>query len=197
VVIGRHRRRSVVLGAISLALGIAALSGFGGSPQSAPQQLAQVVVLRRAVTAGRLIVTADLAWMRVPAPAPAGQVVDPAAAIGRRSAVDLPSGAALMDAELQRHTGPADGREVAVRLDDAAGLPDGSLAGGVADVYLTTPAPHAGVHLLLADVAVVATSRRDGISVATLRVAAHMVAVLIDGEAAGSLRLVARTGAPA
>lgn len=195
--IGRHRRRGLVLGAISVALGIAALSGLGGEAQPAPPQMAQVVVLRRAVTAGQPIMAADLAWMRVPAPAPAGQVVDPAAAIGRRSAVDLPVGEALMDAELQRHVGPADGREVAVRLDDAAGLPDGSLAGGAADVYVTTPAPQAGVHLLLADVAVVATSRTDGVSVATLRVPAALVPTLIDGEATGSLRLVARIGAPA
>ena len=58
-------------------LAVAGLSGFGGSPDAAPQQMAQVVVLRRAVAAGRPIVAADLAWMRVPAPAPAGQVVDP------------------------------------------------------------------------------------------------------------------------
>ena len=195
--IGRHRRRGLALGAISLALAAAGLSGLGGSSQPPPQQMAQVVVLRRAVTAGRPIVAADLAWMRVPAPAPAGQVVDPQAAIGHRSAVDLPAGAALMDAELQRHAGPADGREVAVRLDDAAGLPEGSLAGAVADVYLTTPGPHSKARLLLADVAVVATARTDGVLVATLRVPVRLVALLIDGEAAGSLRLVARTGAPA
>ena len=45
-----------------------------------------------------------------------------------------------------------------MRLDDAAGLPEGTLAGGVADVYLTTPGPHGAARLLLADVAVVATS---------------------------------------
>ena len=189
----RYRRRSLVLGALALVLLLAVAAGAGRSSPPPPVAMRQVVLVRRPVTAGGRIVAADLAVSAMPASwASPHQLGDPAAAVGRRATVDLAAGALLMDAELAE-PGPEAARDLSLRLDDAAGLPLEPVSGGRADLYLIR-AGRPRVQLVIAGLQVVAARSQDGVSVATVRVRAADVAVLIAAEAAGGLRLVARGG---
>ena len=190
----RHRRRSVALGSGAVLLALIALSGIGGGSSGAvDERVVQVVSIRRAVAAGARVSASDLAVSTLPERfANSHQLSDPMTAVGRRSAVDLMPGAPLIDAELVSDRAPRQSRDVAVRLDDAAGLPGGDLAGTSADLYLVEPGRTPRIHLVIADVTVVASSSADGAMVATLRVDPASVAVEIRAESAGSLRLVAR-----
>jgi hypothetical protein len=85
-------------------------------------------------------------------------------------------------------------RDLALRLDDAAGLPREPVAGGRADVYLVRSGS-GRVRLVIAGVQVVAAGTEDGVATATVRVAPVDVPRLIAAETAGNLRLVARLGA--
>lgn len=189
----RHRRRSIALGAVAALLLGVALLGTGGSHKPVSEPMQQVVSIRRPLTAGTRITPADLNLSDVPSTwASPHQLNDPAAAVGHRIAIDLPAGAPLMDSELASPGSPPRSRDVSLRLDDAAGLPLDPPDGATADIYLVEPgqAPH--VQLVLADALVVASSRADGATVATLRVGSQDVAALIEAESQGSLRLVAR-----
>jgi hypothetical protein len=84
---------------------------------------------------------------------------------------------------------------VSLRLDDAAGLPLNPPDGATADLYLVEPGRAPRVQLVLADALVVASSRSDGATVATLRVGSGDVVALIEAESRGSLRLVSRSTA--
>ena len=190
----RHRRRALALAAIAAVLAIAGLMLIGRGSEPRPREaIATEVVLVRDIPAGARITTDVLGVVRVPARyAGRGAVVEPRAAIGRRAAVALPAGAVLMAAEVSGTERLPDSRDVAVRLDDAAGLPSGDLAGVRADVLLvptrgTTPA------IVLADVLVVAARTSDGAAVATLRLPPGDVAAVVDAERRGSLRLAVRT----
>ena len=97
-----------------------------------------------------------------------------------------------MDSELAQNA-LAGGRDVTVRLDDAAGLPIDPPDGGRADLYLVLPGRAPQVRLVLAGAPVVASRISDGAAVATLRVPSGDVRELIAAEAAGSLRLVSRS----
>jgi hypothetical protein len=155
----------------------------------------RVVSLRRPVAPGQRIAPADLATGAVPiAWANPHQLADPGVAVGQLAAVPLPAGAPLMDSELADSSAGQDGRDVSLRLDDAAGLPLDPPDGLTADLYLVRPGRAPRVHLVLADALVVASRTVDGAAVATLRVPAHDVPVLIQAESAGSLRLVGRSG---
>jgi hypothetical protein len=66
--------------------------------------------------------------------------------------------------------------------------------GLTADLYLVRPGRAPRVSLVLADALVIASRAVDGAAVATLRVPAQDVPVLIQAESAGSLRLVGRSG---
>lgn len=191
----RHRRRSLVFGTLALVLALVALIGFGGSGRPSPQPMQRVVSLRRPVAPGQRIAPADLATGAVPiAWANPHQLADPGVAVGQLAAVPLPAGAPLMDSELADSSGGQDGRDVSLRLDEAAGLPLDPPDGLTADLYLVRPGRVPRVHLVLADALVVASRMVDGAAVATLRVPAHDVPVLIQAESAGSLRLVGRSG---
>jgi Flp pilus assembly protein CpaB len=189
-----HRRRSVLLVAVAAVLLVVSLiSGQGGSRGGTVDPLVQIVSIRRPLSTGARIVSADLAVSSVPSRwANPHQLSDPAAAIGRRSAVPLPAGAPLIDSELATIQAPSRARDVAVRLDEVAGLPGGDLVDDNADLYLVMAGSPPRIRLVIRDVLVVASSAADGAMVATLRVADGDVAMLIEAESAGSLRLVRR-----
>ena len=189
----RHRRRALALGAIAVLLVVAGLFELGrGSAPLRRGPVATEVVAVRNIPAGARITADELGVVRVPARyAVRGAVVDPRAAIGLRAAVALPGGGLLMEAEVSRGERLAEPRDVAVRLDDAAGLPSGDLAGTHADVVLVptrgeTPA------IVLADVLVIAARTSDGAAVATLRLPQAEVAAVVAAEGRGSLRLAVR-----
>ena len=189
----RHRRRALALGAIAALLVVAGLFELGrGSAPPRRGPVATEVVAVRNIPAGARITADALGVVRVPARyAVRGAVVDPRTAIGLRAAVALPGGGLLMEAEVSRGERLAEARDVAVRLDDAAGLPSGDLAGTHADVVLVptrgeTPA------IVLADVLVIAARTSDGAAVATLRLPQAEVAAVVAAEGRGSLRLAVR-----
>jgi Flp pilus assembly protein CpaB len=194
--VSRHRRRSVAFGALALVLALVALYGFGGSsgrPSLEPMQ--RVVSMSRPVSPGQRIAPADLATGAVPVTwANPHQLVDPGVAVGQLAAVALPAGAPLMDSELARAPAGQDGRDISLRLDEAAGLPLVPPDGLTADLYVVRPARVPRVQLVLADALVIASRTIDGAAVATLRVRARDVPALIQAESAGSLRLVGRSG---
>jgi Flp pilus assembly protein CpaB len=194
--VSRHRRRSIALGAVAILLLAFALLGTGGSHKPVSEPMQQVVSIRRPLTAGARITPADLNVSEVPSTwASPHQLNDPAAAVGHRTAIDLPSGAPLMDSELANPGSPPGSRDLSLRLDDAAGLPLDPPDGATADLYLVEPGRAPRVQLVLADALVVASSRSDGATVATLRVGSRDVAALIEAESQGSLRLVTRSTA--
>jgi hypothetical protein len=122
------------------------------------------------------------------------QLADPSAAIGRRATVALVAGAPVMDAEVVSAAPPPAARELALRLDDVAGLPAGDLADVRGDVYLTPPGRGARTRLVLANVLVLSARRGDAGSVATVVLPPAAVPDAIAAEGAGSLRLVVRGG---
>jgi Flp pilus assembly protein CpaB len=189
-----HRRRSGLLAAAAaVLLAVSLIGGRGGSGGGTVEPLVQIVSIRRPLATGDRIVPADLAVSTVPSRwATPHQLSDPAAAVGRRSAVPLPAGAPLIDSELATNRAPSRARDVAVRLDEVAGLPGGDLVETTADLYLVTPGRPPRIRLVIRDVLVVASSSDSGAMVATLRVADGDVAMLIEAESAGSLRLVRR-----
>jgi Flp pilus assembly protein CpaB len=155
----------------------------------------RVVSMRRPVAPGQRIAAADLATAAVPITwANPHQLADPSVAVGQLAAVALPAGAPLMDSELADSSTGQDGRDVSLRLDEAAGLPLNPPDGLTADLYLVQPGRAPRVQLVLADALVIASRTVDGAAVATLRVRARDVPVLIQAESAGSLRLVGRSG---
>ena len=190
----RHRRRSIALAVVAALLVLASLMRGGGDATSSVDPMVQIVSVRRPLAAGVRITASDLAVRTVPSRwADPHQLTDPGAAIGRRSAVPLSAGAPLMDAELATaEVFGAHFRDVAVRLDDVAGLPGDDLAGTTADLYLVTPGRPPRIRLVIGGVQVVGSSTADGAMVATLRVSSADVAALIEAESSGSLRLAGR-----
>lgn len=189
----RHRRRAIGWIVIAAALALVAVARSGGASASRPVVLRQVVLTARALPAGRLIQSQDLVVQRVPArTASPHEVDDPSIAVGRTPAVALPPGSPLMDAEL---AAPATSgqRDVALRLDDLAGVPAGDLAGARADVYLIQSGRSPRIRRVLANVLVVSASHSADGSVATLRLPPGLVARAISAEGAGQLRLVSVT----
>ena len=193
----RHRRRSLAFalaGIVLALLGLAQLGSGGEGRTPAGRRVARVVAVRP-VAAGARIAASDLGIVRLPAAwASRHQLADPADAIGRRAAVGLVAGAPVMDAEVAFSTTPKDGRELALRLDDVAGVPAGDLADVRGDIYLTTPGRRGRTRLVLADVLVVSARHDDSGSVATLLLPPAAVSAAIGAEGEGSLRLVVRGG---
>jgi Flp pilus assembly protein CpaB len=180
---------------LAIGLAIAGLAELGRGTAASPQgrMVSQVVVLE-ALPAGARVRADALGVVRVPARyAAPGVVADPETAVGRRVAVAVPSGELLAAPELATQTRLEAGRDVAVRVDAAAGLPAGDLAGVRADVFLATPGRRSDPTIVLSDVFVVAADRSDGAAVATLRLPAAAVATIIAAEGRGSLRLVIRS----
>jgi Flp pilus assembly protein CpaB len=194
--VSRGRRRSLVL---ALAGVVLAVLGFGrlgsGSAAQAPSGRRVVrVVAVRPVAAGARIAAGDLGTVRIPATwASPHQLANPAAAIGRRAAVALVAGAPVMDAEVASATAPPAARELALRLDDLAGMPAGDLADVRGDVYLTPPGRGGRTRLVLANVLVLSARRDDTGSVATVVLPPAAVPDAIAAEGEGSLRLVVRS----
>jgi Flp pilus assembly protein CpaB len=189
----RHRRRAIGWIVVAAALGLVAVARAGGGPAARPAVLTQVVLTARALPAGRPIRARDLVVRRVPVQAASPhELGDPTVAVGREPAVALPPGSPLMDAELAApHTSGY--RDVALRLDDLAGVPAGDLGGARADVYLIQSGPTPRIRRVLANVLVVAASHSADGSVATLRLPPALVARAISAEGAGQLRLVSVT----
>jgi hypothetical protein len=188
----RHRRRSIAFALVGVVLAVLALTRMaaGGGTRTPGGRVVRIVAVRT-VAAGSRIVAADLGITHLPAAyASPHQLSAPAQAVGRRAAVTIAAGAPVMDAEVPETPVPTGAREVAVRLDDAAGIPAGDLADVRADVYLTPPGRDARSRLVLAGVVVVAATHSDGGSVATLLLPRPAVAVAIAAEAQGALRLV-------
>jgi Flp pilus assembly protein CpaB len=194
--VSRHRRRAILHLGLAVALAVAGLAILGRRSATSPRvQMATQVVVVQSVAAGGRLTAAALAVSRLPAPyVSSGAVADPRAVLGRRLAVALPAGAPLMEAELASTDGPVVGRDVAVRVDDAAGLPAGDLAGAHADVVLLLPGRGTAPSVVLSNALVVAAGRSDGTAVATLRLPPAAVGPVIAAEARGSLRLVVRVG---
>jgi Flp pilus assembly protein CpaB len=185
----RGRRRALGWAAVALLLAGLALTR-GGGRQSPQARLASVVVAVRAIPAGRPIAAADLRVRQVPAAAVSvHQIASPSAAVGRVAAVALAAGSPLMDAELASPAGPAS-RDVAVRLDDLAGVPAEATQGVRADLYLTRAGRRPVIQRVLSGVLVVAASRSSDGAVATLRLAPDQVQTAIAAEGLGQLRLV-------
>ena len=191
----RHRRRSLVLALAGIVLALFGLARLGsGSAAQAPagRRVVRVVAVRP-VAAGARIGAADLGTIRIASTwASPHQLADPAAAIGRRAAVGLVAGAPVMDAEVASATPPPAARELAIRLDETAGVPAGDLAGVRADVYLTPPGRGGRTRLVLANVLVLSARRDDSRSVATLLLSPAAVPGAIAAEGEGSLRLAVR-----
>jgi hypothetical protein len=195
----RHRRRSIAFALAGVVLALLALTRLasGGTARVVSAARVQRVVAVRTVPAGSRIAAADLGIVHLPlAYALSHQLSAPAQAIGRRAAVTLAAGAPVMDAEVAVTPSPADAREMAVRLDDAAGIPAGDLTDVRADVYVTPPGRDPRSRLVLEGVVVVAAAHSDGGSVATLLLPRSAVPLAIAAEAEGALRLVVHAGGP-
>jgi hypothetical protein len=197
--VSRHRRRSIVLalaGTVLALLGLVRIEDGGGHVRTLPQ-VGRLVTIR-AVAAGSRITAADLGLQRVPAAyASAHQLARPAQAVGLRAAVALAAGAPVMDAELLLRPLVSGAREVAVRLDDAAGMPSGDLTNMRADLFVTPPGRHGQSRLVLAGVVVLSASHANAGSVATLLLSRAAVPIAIAAEAEGTLRLVVHLSAGA
>lgn len=187
----RHRRRAVTWAAVALVLAAIGLDRTRSAAAPAVPEV-QVIEIRRAIAAGERITAADLTVRIVPAPqADPHQVRDRSAAIGKRTAVAMPAGSPLMDAELATAQRPSSSRDFALRLDDLAGVPAENLAGARADLYLIPTGRPATARQVLANVLVVSASHDTDGTVATIRLPASLVPTAIAAEAAGQLRLVA------
>ena len=187
----RRRWISVLLVGAGLVVALAGTGGGGG--RDARPTSVQIVVTRGPIAAGTVVRAGDLATIAVPESfAMRGAVVDPASAVGARAAVALPAGAPLMAAEIAQPAGRADDRDVAIRVDSAAGIPAGALAGARADLYATTSGHGGRTRAVLRNVLVVSASAEDGEAVATLRVPERVVPMLVAAEGGSSLRLVVR-----
>jgi hypothetical protein len=193
----RHRRRSigfVLAGTVLALLALTRLTGGSAERVSPAGRVARVVAIRP-VLAGSRIAAADLGTVRLPgAYASPHQLSEPSQAIGRRAAVTLVAGAPVMDAELAVTPSLLKAREVAVRLDDTAGIPAGDLTDVRADLYVTPPGRDTRSRLILSGVVVLSAARRDGASVATLLLPVAAVPAAIAAEAEGSVRLVLHAG---
>jgi Flp pilus assembly protein CpaB len=193
----RHRRRALAYTVVAVVLGVVGLMEIGRSSVPARRiATAPQVVAVRALPAGTTLSADDLGIVAVPARyALNGGVGDPRAVIGSRTAVAVPAGTPLMAAEVEAGERIASARDVAVRLDDAAGLPAGDLAGAHADVLLVQPGRDSEPVVVLADALVVSARNADGAAVATLRLPAAAVSGVVAAEGRGSLRLVVRASA--
>jgi Flp pilus assembly protein CpaB len=195
--VSRHRRRALACAALAAVLAVAALADLGaGSAAPAPVLVPRIIV-RSPLAAGVRVTAAALAVTRVPARlADPHQLSDPRQAIGRRVAVPLPAGSPLMDAELVEPASGGPARDVAIRLDDTAGVPAGDLTGVHADIYLVRPGRAGRAVRVLTDVLVVSAGRTDQGAAATLRLPPAAVAVALEAEARGALALVVRPPTP-
>jgi Flp pilus assembly protein CpaB len=184
-------------GIVLAALGLGRLGSGTAAQTTAGRRVVRIVALRP-VGAGARIAAADLGTVRIPATwASPHQLADPADAIGRRAAVPLVPGAPVMDAEIASPGPLPAARELALRLDDVAGVPAGDLADVRGDVYLTSPGRGGRTRLVLANVLVLSARRDDAGSVATLVLPPAAVPDAIAAEGEGSLRLVVRGGGDA
>jgi hypothetical protein len=195
--VSRHHRAALAWAALALVLVVAGLIEIGRGPAPPPRRaMAVEVVALRDLAAGARLTTGALGTVRVPTRyASRGVVAAVSETSGRRLAVPVPAGSLLMRAELETGEQIAAAREVAVRLDEATGLPAGDLAGARADVLLVPPGHGTTPVVVLADVLVVSARSSSGTAVATLRLPVAAVSQVVAAEGRGSLRLVVRAPA--
>jgi pilus assembly protein CpaB len=190
-----HRRRALFLGALACVLAALGLASGGGSSTPADAAGVPVVVAARPLTPGQRLVAADLAVRIVPTgPLAAHLFADAAPLVGQRVGIPVEQGAPVVPGAIVRHVAQRDSRDIAVRLDDVAGVPAGDLVDVLGDLYLVAPGTRPSVTPVLEGVQVVDSAADGGRVVATLRVPPSAVSPLILAEAAGSLRLVVRSG---
>jgi hypothetical protein len=195
--VSRHHRAALAWAALALALVVAGLIEVARGATPPPRRaMAVEVVALRDLAAGARLTAGALGTVRVPARyASGGAVTAVSETTGRRLAVPVAAGNILMRAELETGEQIAAAREVAVRLDEAAGLPAGDLAGARADVLLVQPGRGTAPVVVLADVLVVSAQSSSGTAVATLRLPVAAVSQVVAAEGRGSLRLVVRASA--
>jgi pilus assembly protein CpaB len=202
-----RRRRACVLLGLAVVLGALAASNVSRRESALRAQLGpltQIVVARRALTAGHLLALGDLGVRIVPARyAPAGSDGFASALAGHRLAVPVASGGAVTDALLvQRAPSPTDAVRRGQRAVDvvATGSPQAVVAGARVDVVITSERHDdaAGTaRLALEDVEVLAARAAEAKAglrvVATLRVSAAQAVYLTAAESfARDVRLLAR-----
>ncbi len=213
------RRRALLFGGAALlcaALAAAAAGTYGSSVQQRFGDLRQVVVTRTVLHRGASIKPGGLSRQfevrRVPADfAPPDALSQPSQALGAKSALALPQGSYLTQADLavgkQPRKPPALAGRSPVELTVSGGAALSSLAGGRArvDVVVTTepgPGPQAGRTYVAARGVPLLDVRRDrdagsvageGGSIATLALKRAQALQLIRAESfARSIRLLAR-----
>jgi pilus assembly protein CpaB len=205
-----RRRRACLLLGLAIVLGALAASNVSHREAALRAQLgplAQVVVARHDLSAGRVLRLSDLGSRLVPARyAPPGGAVFAAALAGQRLAVPVPAGGALTEGLLvQRAPAPGAALRRGQRAVDvvATGSAQTVVAGARVDVLVTTDrrdgAP-GGTRLALQDVPVLAAraapaddATREPRVLATLRVSATAAVYLAAAESfARDVRLLAR-----
>jgi pilus assembly protein CpaB len=203
-----RRRRALLLLGLALALGGLAAADVSRRERALHAQLGpltDVVVARRALSAGRVVRLADLGVRRVPARYAPGDPTFAAALAGHRLAVPVPAGATVTP-ELFAQPPPSPeasvGRGLRAVEIVASGSPRAVVAGAHVDVVVTSDrrAGAAGAaRLALEDVQVLAaaaspTDAAKGPRVdATLRVTPAQAVYLVAAQSfAHDIRLLAR-----
>ena len=208
-----RRRRAALLLGLALVLGALAASDVSRREAALREELAplaDVLVARRPLDAGRRLTREDLAVRRVPERfAPRGGAVVPEAMLGQRLAVPVAEGGHVGPLLLER---PEPVGAVGVRRDQraaeivAAAAPGTVVAGARVDVVVTrerTGGGGGGTQLALQDVEVLAARpapAADGVRgagarqvSATLRVTLRQAVYLAAaGSSAREIRLLAR-----
>ncbi|CAA9547242.1 MAG: hypothetical protein AVDCRST_MAG79-2409 [uncultured Thermoleophilia bacterium] len=165
----RRRRRRVAAVAAGVLLVLAVLSSLVGGSDAEPATSpgGTVLVLTRAVAAGRALDPVDLRSVRVAAGmVPKGALVRVEDAAFREAIVSLPPGLPLVPTVLRRPGAPAAAlgageRAVGVRVDDVTGLPALLRPGSRVDVLLAVRGEVAvGVQAVARDVEVLARPSR-------------------------------------
>jgi pilus assembly protein CpaB len=143
-----RRRRALLLGGLALVLGGLAASNVAGREAALERRvggLVDVVVARRAITAGTAIRRSALAIRRVPRRfAPRARLASPALLVGQKAAVDIPADTDLALAMAGDGRAPVVGPDIrkGERIADivALGSPELITRGSRVDV-LVTPEP--------------------------------------------------------
>ena len=137
---------AIVAGLVGLVLVVAGSAGSHPAAAGAPRGDSSVVMTARAIPVGAVLTAADVSVSRRPAPGPAVDIFlhSVREAVGRRSAVALPSGIPLVVPLLLDPRTPQPGHRV-VRLHlDAGAVPPGLEVDDMVDVMAAIPDAQGG-----------------------------------------------------